>query len=66
MTRNERISNAILDVETSVLSDGKIRLKYLAISGYIGPELIMPRSLAETTIHRLTEALKHLSEQEPK
>jgi len=62
----ERLNNAILDVETSVLSDGKIRLKYVAILGYTGPELIMPRSLAETTIHRLNEALKQLSEQEPK
>jgi hypothetical protein len=54
----------IMDIEanlTDLSLTGKVRLKYLAISGGCGPEIIMDRSLAIKTI----EQLKNVLQQEP-
>lgn len=38
--------------------DGGVRLKYLAIAGGNGPEIILPHQLAEQTIEALQTALR--------
>jgi hypothetical protein len=49
--------NMIMDVESNRTEDGKIRLKYLAISGGCGPEFKMDEDLARKTIEQLRKAL---------
>jgi len=46
----------ILDVEVNQIRD-KYRIKFLAIIGETGPELLMPRSLAEEVYYKLGKAL---------
>lgn len=49
----------IMGVEaTSQADDNKIRLKYIAISGGCGPELVMDEDLARQTVRLLTKALE--------
>lgn len=53
----EFMKQPILDVEANLLPNGNIRLKFLAIAGDIGPELTMPRTLAQLAIQKLEAAL---------
>ena len=58
----EDCDNMILDVVAAVLEDKQIRLKYVAISGGCGPEIIMDVSLAEQTIDKLQQAILKVKE----
>ena len=58
-----KLDSMIMDVEANKKEDGKIRLKYLAISGGCGPELSMDEDLAKKTIKVLQEVLYGLAKQ---
>jgi hypothetical protein len=51
------LDSMIVDTEATITTEGKVRLKFLAIAGGCGPELIMERSMAQTVIEKLTAAL---------
>ena len=52
-----KLDEMILSVTAQPKDDGKIRLKYLAISGGCGPDLTLDRDLAIKTIAALQSAL---------
>ena len=54
----ENLDEFILEVAIANLPDKKVKVKFLAISGGCGPELVMPQSLAEELERKLYAARK--------
>jgi hypothetical protein len=47
----------IMEVDASATKDGRVRLKYVAVSGGCGPEIVMSERLAWQTVGVLLGAL---------
>jgi hypothetical protein len=58
------LDEVILDVEATHASNGRIRLKYIAVSGGYGPELYLSVALASRTVTVLQEILREPTSKE--
>jgi len=59
------LDEMIVEVKATRTDDGRIRLKYLAIAGGCGPELVLDDALAKQTIDAL-EAIRRIRKMDGK